>query len=49
MYINSQQNRVSRSVRTCTQIYLQKNYKVHKFATTNSSFEEIDYLRHSSS
>ena len=34
MYINFQQNRVSRSVKTCTQICLQK------FATCNKNFEK---------
>ena len=33
MYINFQQNCVSRSVKTCKQIYLRKNHKLHKFAT----------------
>ena len=33
----------------CTQIYLQKNSKLHKLAVTNSSFEKIDYFRHASS
>ena len=37
MYINFQQNRANRSVITvhCTQMYLQKNRKLHEFATTN--------------
>ena len=38
MYVNFQQNRLSRPVKTFTQIYLQKNRKLHKFATTNSNF-----------
>ena len=32
----------------CTQIYLQKNRKLHKIATTNSNFEKINYVRHAS-
>ena len=39
-YINFQQNRVSRSVKTCTQICLKKNCKLHKFATCNWNFEK---------
>ena len=39
MYINFQQNWVSRSVKPCTQIYLH-NIKLHRFATTNSNFEK---------
>ena len=35
MYINFQQHRISNP---WTQIYLQKNRKLHKFATTNSKF-----------
>ena len=34
MYINLQQNRVGRSVKTYIQIYLRKNRKFHKFAST---------------
>ena len=35
----------------CTLIYLQKmaNGKLHKFATTNSNFEKIIFIRHASS
>ena len=47
MYINFWQTRVSRSISQL--IYLQKNGKLHKFATTNSNFENIDYFRHASS
>ena len=36
MYISFQQIWVSRSVKTCSQIYLQNKRKLHKFATTNS-------------
>ena len=49
MYINSQQNRVSRSVKTVYTIYLQKNFKLHKLATNNNNFEKIDYFGHASS
>ena len=49
MYINFQQNRVSRSVKTVRTNLFAKNCKVHKIATTNSNFEKIDYLRHASS
>ena len=43
MYINFQQNRVTRSVKTVhTNIFAKKL----QFATTNSDFEKIDYLRH---
>ena len=40
MYINFQQNRVCRSVKTVrTNIYAQSG-KLHKFATTNRNFEK---------
>ena len=40
MYINFHQNRVSiAQSKPCTQSYLQKNRKLHKFATYNSNFE----------
>ena len=46
MYINFQQkinqNRANKSI-------CKKNRKLHKFATTNSNFENIDYFRHASS
>ena len=38
MYINFQQNRVSRSVKTVHTNLFAKNGKLHKFATTNSNF-----------
>ena len=46
MYINFKQNRVcyldhSKTVHT---IYLQKNRKLYKFATTNSNFENNFFL-----
>ena len=40
MYINFQQNRVSRSVKTVHTILFAKNRKLHKFAATNSNFEK---------
>ena len=50
MYINFQQNRVSRSVKTVHTNIFANNRKLHKFATTNSNFEKkIDYFRHASS
>ena len=49
MYINVQQNRVSRSVKTLHTNLFANNCKLHKFATTNSNFEKIDYFRHTSS
>ena len=40
MYINFHQNRVSiDQSKLCTQNYLQKNRKLHKYATYNSNFE----------
>ena len=38
MYINFQQNWVSRSVKTVHINLFAKNRKLHKFATTNSNF-----------
>ena len=35
MYINFQQNRVSRSVKTVHTILFAKKFKLHKFATCN--------------
>ena len=40
MYINFQQNRVSRSVKTVHQICLQNLQKLRKFATCNWNFEK---------
>ena len=40
MYINFQQNRVSRSVKTVHTNLFANNRKLHKFATTNSNFEK---------
>ena len=46
MYINFQQNRVCRSVKTVHTNLFTKNRKLHKFAATNSNFEKIDSFRH---
>ena len=46
MYINFQQNRVSRSVKTVHANLFAKNRKLHKFGATNSNFEKIDSIRH---
>ena len=48
MYINFQQNRVSRSVKTALTNIFTNNRKLHKFATTNSNIEKNDYFRHAS-
>ena len=40
MYINFQQNRVNRSVKTVHTNIFEKKCKLHKFATTNSNFEK---------
>ena len=40
MFINSQQNRLSRSVKSVRTNIFAKNPKLHKFATTNSNFEK---------
>ena len=46
MYIDFQQNRVCRSVKT-VHIHLFAQYrKLHKFATTNSNFEKKNSFRH---
>ena len=39
MYINFQQKRVSRSVRTVNTKIFANNGKLHKFATCNSNFK----------
>ena len=43
-YINFQQNRVSRSVKTVHTNIFAKNHKLHKFATCNSNFKTKHYL-----
>ena len=50
MYINFQQNWVSRSVKTVRTNIFAKNCKLHKFATinTNNTFLKINYCRHAS-
>ena len=40
MYINFQQNRVCRSVKTVRTNLFAQCGKLHKFATTNSNFEK---------
>ena len=40
MYLNIQQIRVSRSVKTVHTNIFANNCKLHKFATTNSNFEK---------
>ena len=40
MYINFQQNRVSRSIKTVPTNLLAKHRKLHKVATCNSNFEK---------
>ena len=42
MYINFQQIRVSRSVKTVLTNIFANNRTLHKFATTNSNFEKND-------
>ena len=50
MYINFQQIRLSRSVKTAYTNLFANNCKLHKFATANSNFEKkINYFRHVSS
>ena len=49
MYINNQQNRIRRPVKTVHTNLFAKHRKLHKFATTNRNFEETDYFRHASS
>ena len=49
MYINVQQNWVSRSVKTVGTNLFSEICKLHKFATTNSNFEKIDCLKYASS
>ena len=44
MYINFQQNRANRSVITVPQMYLQKNRKLHEFATVNNFFFKSTFL-----
>ena len=49
MYLNFQQYRVGRSVKTVHTKLFAKNRYLHKFATTNSNFKKINYFRHASS
>ena len=46
LYINFQQNRISiKSVKMWHTNLFANIRKLHKFATANSNFEEIDYFR----
>ena len=50
MYINFQQNQVSRSLKTVHINIFANNRKLHKIATTNSNIEnKNDYFRNASS
>ena len=49
MYINFQQNQVSRSLKTVHTNIFANNRKLNKIATTNSNIEKNDYLRNASS
>ena len=49
MYINFQQNWVSRSVKTVQINVFAKNRKLQKLPTTTTNFEKINYFRHASS
>ena len=49
MYINFQENWVSRSLKTVLTNIFAKNGKLHKFVPTNSNFEKINFFRHASS
>ena len=49
MYINFHQNRVETQVVTVLTSLIANNGKLHRFATTNSNFEQINYFRHTSS
>ena len=49
MYINFQQIRVSRSVKTLPTNIFANNRKLRKFATMTSNFEKNAYFRHASS
>ena len=49
MYINFQQTRVSRSVKTVHTNLFAKNKKLHKVATTDRNCEKINSFRHASS
>ena len=49
MYINFQQNRVNRSVKTVLTNLFAKIRKFHEFATPNGNIYKIDSFRHASS
>ena len=46
MYNNFHQNLVSRSIITVHTNLFAKKSQMHKFATTNSKFEKIYYVKH---
>ena len=46
MYIDFQQNRLSRSVKTLHTNLFAKNCKLHKFATSNKNFRKTKPLRY---
>ena len=49
MYINFQQNQVSRSLKTVHTNIFANNRKLHKIAITNRNIEKNDYFRNASS
>ena len=49
MYINFQQNHVSKSLKMVHTNIFANNRKLHKIATTNSYIEKNDYFRNASS
>ena len=49
MFVNFQQNLISRSIKTVHTNAFAKSRKLDKFVTTNSNFENIHYFRHASS
>ena len=49
MYIDFQQNRASRSVKTVHTNLFAQYRKLHKIATTNSNFEKDNSFRYASS
>ena len=48
MCINFQQNPANRSIITVRTNLFEKYSKLHKFATTISNFEKINFFRHAS-
>ena len=49
MYINFQQNQVSRSLKTVHTNIFANNRKLHKIATTNGNIAKNNYFRNASS